>query len=75
MHLYQLNLGLDKSKTRPADILFNVSNWDGSASAAFNISVTSPINSSLAVEAGMSSGVATRAAEKRKLLENDAKCK
>ena len=43
--------GLDKSNTRPADIL--VSNWDGSASAAFDISVTSPLNSSLVVEAGM----------------------
>ena len=65
--------GLDKSNTRPADIL--VSNWDGSASAAFDISVTSPLNSSLVVEAGMSSGVAARAAEKRKHLHNDAKCK
>ena len=37
--------GLDKSNTRPVDIL--VSNWDGSASAAFDISVTSPLNSSL----------------------------
>ena len=64
--------GLDKSNTRPVDIL--VSNWDGSASAAFDISVTSPLNSSLVVEAGMSSGVAARAAEKRKHLQNDAKC-
>ena len=31
------------------------------------------LNSSLFVEAGMSSGVAARAAEKRKHLENDAK--
>ena len=30
--------GLDKSNTRPVDIL--VSSWDGSASAAFDISVT-----------------------------------
>ena len=61
------------SNTRPADIL--VSNWDGSASAAFDISVTSPLNSSLVVEAGMLSRVAARAAEKRKHLQNDAKCK
>ena len=59
---------LDKSNSRPADI-------DGSASAAFDISVTSPLNSSLVVEAGTSSGVAARAAEKRKHLQNDAKCK
>ena len=45
------------------------------ASAAFDISVTSPLSSSLVVEAGMSSGVAARAAEKRKHLQNDAKCK
>ena len=69
----QVCWGLDKSNTRPADIL--VSNWDGSASAAFDISVTSPLNSSLVVEAGMSSGVVARAAEKRKHLQNDAKCK
>ena len=65
--------GLDKSNTRLADIL--VSSWDGSASAAFDISVTSPLNSLLVVEAVMSSGVAARAAEKRKHLQNDAKCK
>ena len=47
---------LDKSKTRPADIL--VSKWDGNASGAFDICVTSPLNSSSVVEAGMSSGVA-----------------
>ena len=80
MHLYQLTLMLDvvggsvdKSNTRPADIL--VSNWDGSVSAAFDISVTSPLNSSLVVESCMSSGVAARATEKRKHLQNDAKCK
>ena len=65
--------GLDKSNTRPADIL--ATNWDGSASSAFDISVTSPLNSSLVVEAGMSSGVAARAAKNRKHSENDAKCK
>ena len=37
--------------------------------------MTSPLNSSLVVESGMSSGVAARAAEKRKHLQNDAKCK
>ena len=75
MHLYQLMdvAGGWTNHTRPADIL--ASNWDGSASAAFGISVTSPLNSSLVVEAGMSSDVAARAAEKRKHLQNDAKCK
>ena len=68
-----INKNKNIKNTRPADIL--VSNWDGSASAAFDISVTSPLNSSLVVEAGMSSGVAAKAAEKRKHLQNDAKCK
>ena len=77
MHPYQLTLRLDVTggwtKTRPADIL--VSNWDVSASEAFDISVTSPLYPSLVVEAVMVSGVATRAAVKRKHSENDAKCK
>ena len=36
------NLGKDKALTRPADVL--VSNPSGSASAAYDISVTSPLN-------------------------------
>ena len=64
--------GLDKSTTRPADVL--ASNWDGSASAACDITVTS-LHPSLVVEVSMSSGGAARAAEKRKHSEKDAKCK
>ena len=52
-----------------------VSNLDGSPSVAFDINMTSPLNSSLVMEAGISSGVAARAAEKRKHLENNAPCK
>ena len=39
-----------------------------------SVRVTSPLNTS-SVEAGMSSGVAARAAEQRKHSENDGKCK
>ena len=67
-------LGLDKSNTRSADIHLSLQlGW--SAFAALDISVTSPLNLSSVVEVGMSSGVAARAAEKRKHLQNDAKCK
>ena len=57
--------GLDKDKalTRPADIL--VSNPSGSASAAYDITVTSPLNPSFISEAGVSAGMAAKAAEVR----------
>eukprot|EP00731_Ephydatia_muelleri_P000250 Em0001g250a len=61
----------DCSRTRQADIL--VTNWDNGISAAFDITVASPLNSSV-MEAGMYSGVAARAAEFRKHSENDTKC-
>ncbi|KAL5457011.1 hypothetical protein EMCRGX_G034244 [Ephydatia muelleri] len=64
--------GQDCSRTRSADIL--VTNWDKGISAAFNVTVTSPLNSSVVTEAGMYSGVAARAAEFRKHSENDTKC-
>ena len=53
--------GQESSRTRPADIL--VTNWDNGISAAFDVTVTSPLNSSIIMEAGMYSGVAARAAE------------
>ena len=55
--------------------LDQLSNWDGNASAAFDIFVTSPLNSSTVVEAGMTSSVAVRAEEQRKHSENDGRCK
>ena len=64
--------GQDCSRTRPADIL--VTNWDNGISAAFDVTVTSPLNSSVIMEAGMYSGVAARAAEFRKHSENNTKC-
>ncbi|KAL5516534.1 hypothetical protein EMCRGX_G001894 [Ephydatia muelleri] len=54
-------LGRDKALTRPADIL--VSNPSGSASAAYDITVTSPLNPSIILEAGVSAGTAAKAAE------------
>ena len=66
---------LDKiynARTRPADLL--VTNWDNGISAAFNVTVASPLNSNIITEAGMYSGAAARAAELRKHTQNDSKC-
>ena len=65
-------LGMDKALTRPADVL--VSNPSGSASAAYDITVTSPLNPSIILEAGVSAGSAAKAAEVRKHLKYDVKC-
>ena len=59
--------GHDNSRTRPADIL--VTNWDCGTSAAFDITVASPLNSHNMLEAGMYQGVSAKAAE-----HNDPKC-
>ena len=56
--------GQESSRTRPADIL--VTNWDNGISAAFDVTVASPLNSSTITEASMYSGAAARAAELRK---------
>eukprot|EP00731_Ephydatia_muelleri_P022151 Em0014g742a len=63
---------IEKPKSRPADIL--VANWDRGFSAAFDVSVTSPLNPLHIVEAGISPGAAAKATEKRKHRNNDAKC-
>ena len=65
-------LGKDKAFTRPADVL--VSNPSGSASAAYDITVTSPLNPSIILEAGVSAGSAAKAAEVRKHSNYDVKC-
>ena len=64
--------GQESSRTRPVDIL--VTNWDNDISAAFDVTVASPLNSSTITEAGMYSGAAARAAELRKHTQNDSKC-
>ncbi|KAL5496636.1 hypothetical protein EMCRGX_G012960 [Ephydatia muelleri] len=46
--------GQESSRTRQADIL--VTNWDNGISAAFEVTVASPLNSSTITEAGMYSG-------------------
>ena len=67
------NLTKDHSHTRPADIL--VPNWSLGKLAAFDLSVTSPLNSNVLFEVGLAAGQAARATEQRKHDENDAKCK
>ncbi|KAL5475538.1 hypothetical protein EMCRGX_G025366 [Ephydatia muelleri] len=75
----------DNARTRPADIL--VTNWDCGTSAAFDITVTSPLNSPNMLEAGMyqgvsatleeasaSAGAAARIVETQKHSANDSKC-
>ncbi|KAL5477518.1 hypothetical protein EMCRGX_G024328 [Ephydatia muelleri] len=63
---------IEKPKSRPADIL--VANWDRGFSAAFDVSVTSPLNPLHIVEVGISPGAAAKATEERKHRNNDAKC-
>ncbi|KAL5466992.1 hypothetical protein EMCRGX_G031157 [Ephydatia muelleri] len=57
---------------RPADVL--VHNWSLGKPAAFDFCVTSPLNSLILSEAGVSSGEAAQASEIRKHNSNDAKC-
>ena len=59
-------------RTRPADIL--ISHWDLGKPAALDLTVTSTLNSSTLLEAGVTSGSAALAAEVRKHNANDAKC-
>eukprot|EP00731_Ephydatia_muelleri_P031095 Em0022g609a len=64
--------GQDNSRTQSEDIL--VTNWDCGTSAAFDITVASPLNSIIMLEAGMHQGVLAKVAEHRKHTENDPKC-
>ena len=64
--------GQDNSRTRPADI--HVINWDCGTSAAFDITVASPLNSVNMLEASMYQGVSAKVAPHRKYTENDPKC-
>ena len=65
-------LGRELLHTRPVDIL--ASNWLCGKPAAFDLSVTSPLNPALFSEAGFTAGSAAVAAELRKHSANDAKC-
>eukprot|EP00731_Ephydatia_muelleri_P015049 Em0008g769a len=66
------NLTPDHDHSRPADVL--VHNWSLGKPAAFDFCVTSPLNSLILSEAGVSSGVAAQTSEIRKHNSNDAKC-
>ena len=67
------NLTPDHDHSRPADVL--VHNWSlASLQPLTSICVTSPLNSLILSEAGVSSGVAAQASEIRKHNSNDAKC-
>ena len=50
------------------------SNWALGKTAACDISVTSPINSNIMSEAGVTAGAAAQATELRKHEANDVKC-
>eukprot|EP00731_Ephydatia_muelleri_P011108 Em0006g2a len=66
------NLTPDHSHTRPADVL--VQNWSRGRPAAFDICVTSPLNTLTLSEAGVCAGAAAQAGEVRKHSANDDKC-
>ena len=61
------------SHTRPADLL--VPNWVLGKAAAFDLSVTSPLNPTTLLEASVTTGVAALTTELRKHSSNDTKCK
>ena len=61
-----------KDRTRPADIL--VPRWDLGKPAALDLTVTSTLNSSTLLEAGVTCGSAALAVEVRKHNANHAKC-
>ena len=65
-------LGSSELRTRPADIL--VSSWGVKDTAAFDITVTSPLSPKIVSEVGASAEVAAKASESRKHEQNDTKC-
>eukprot|EP00731_Ephydatia_muelleri_P009826 Em0005g412a len=66
------NLTSEHDHSRPADIL--LPNWALGKPAAFDISVTSPLNPKIISVAGLSAGAAALSTEERKHTENDPKC-
>eukprot|EP00731_Ephydatia_muelleri_P031102 Em0022g616a len=60
------------SQSRPADVL--VPNWDLGKPAAFDLSVTSTLQSSALLEASVTAGSAALFAENRKHNNSDKKC-
>ena len=66
------NLTSDHDHSRPADIL--LPNWALGKPAAFDISVTSPLNPKIVSVAALSAGAAALSTEELKHTENDPKC-
>ena len=64
--------GHDKCNTRPADVL--VPNWSLGKPAAFDLTVTSPLNPCILSEAGVTAGSAAKVAQCRKHDSNNPKC-
>ncbi|KAL5483977.1 hypothetical protein EMCRGX_G020399 [Ephydatia muelleri] len=64
--------GHDKRNTRPADVL--APNWSLGKPAAFDLTITSPLNPSILSEAGVMAGSAALVAECHKHDLNDPKC-
>eukprot|EP00731_Ephydatia_muelleri_P029936 Em0021g459a len=64
-------LGLDRLHFRPADVLVN--NWHLGKPAAFDLTVTSPLNPIILTEAGVRCGSSALFAEARKHNANDSK--
>ena len=69
----ECSLTHDHNHSCPADIL--VPNWSVGKPAAFDILVTSRLNSKVLLEVELSTGMAARATEQRKHEANDGKCK
>ena len=65
-------LGLDRLHSRPADVLVN--NWHLGKPAAFDLTITSPLNPTTLTEAGVRCGSSALVAEARKHNANDSKC-
>ena len=66
------NVTPNHSHTHPADLL--VPNWVLGKPAAFNLSVTSPLDPTIILEASVTTGAAAWTTEQRKHCSNDAKC-
>ena len=60
------------SHTHPADLF--VPNWVLGKPAAFDLSVTSPLNPTTLLKASVTTGVVALTTELRKHFSNDAKC-
>ena len=65
-------LGLDGLHSHPADVLVN--NWHLGKPAAFDLTITSPLNPTTLTEAGVRCGSSALVAEAKKHNANDSNC-